>query len=155
MIPEGRYEMQDERVRKIMEDLIQYTKKRAIEYQTFTGAFIVKQDKVIWRDITSIEKDKNPLAHAELKALQGSLSIMGGDISGCQLYTTQQPCPMCASAIAWCGIEAVYYGLPSSHQWRHPGEMQDFFSNLGIRCTGPILEDECRAIDEWLMAQGI
>ncbi|MGB2963851.1 MAG: deaminase [Anaerolineales bacterium] len=147
--------MKEEIVLSIMNDLIKYTKKRALEYKTFTGAFIVKNNKIIWRDISSIEKDKNPLAHAELKAIQGSLLIMEGNLAGCHLFTTQQPCPMCASAVAWSGIESVFYGLPSSHQWKTPDEMKDFFSNLGVSCTGPILEEECKAIDDFLIANGI
>ncbi|MFC1879828.1 deaminase, partial [Chloroflexota bacterium] len=117
--------------------------------------FIVKNYEIIYRDITSIDRDKNPLAHAELKALQGAISIMDGGLAGCHLYTTQQPCPMCASATVWSGIEAVYYGLPSSHQWKYPEEMEKFFSNLGIHCTGPIMEEECKAIDDLLIANGI
>ncbi len=147
--------MQNDLVYRMMKDLIQYTRERALKYKTFTGAFLVKQDQIIWRDITSIEIDNNPLAHAELKVLQGALSIMDGNLEGSHLYTTQQPCPMCASAIAWCGIKSVFFGIPSSHHWRYSGEIFDFFSNLDIQCTGSILEDECKAIDEYLIANGI
>lgn len=140
---------------KIMSDLIEYTKQLALSYRTFTGACIAKNGQIIWRDITSIWKDKNPLAHAEIKALQGALSIADGNLAGYHLYTTQKPCPMCASAIAWCGIEAVYYGIPTNHQWKYPEEIGDFFKSLNIRCVGPILEDECRTIDELLIAHGI
>jgi tRNA(Arg) A34 adenosine deaminase TadA len=147
--------MQEELVYEMMKDLIQYTRERALEYKTFTGAYIVKGTEIVWRDITSVEIDRNPLAHAELKAIQGALSVMGGSLAECQLFTTQQPCPMCASAIVWSGIEAVYYGLPTNHQWKYAEEIKDFFSNLGVRCTGPILEEECKAIDDFLIANGI
>ncbi len=139
----------------IMRELIAYTRARALAFKTFTGAFIVKDGMVIWRDITSIEIDKNPLAHAEMKALQGALNAQGGSLEGCQLYTTQQPCPMCASAIAWSRIETVYYGLPSSHHWQNFGDIHQFLGNLDINCIGPIFEEECRAIDELLIEHGI
>jgi tRNA(Arg) A34 adenosine deaminase TadA len=151
----GAKSMQDERVHGMMKDLIHYTRKRALEYKTFTGAYIVKGTAIIWRDITSIEKDRNPLAHAELKAIQGALSILGESLAGCEIFTTQQPCPMCASATVWSGIEAVYYGVPASHQWQSAEEMQDFLTNLGVSCTGPILENECKAIDDFLIAHGV
>lgn len=138
-----------------MRDLIKYTREHALEYRTFTGACIVKEGEIILYDITSISKDKNPLAHAEIKVLQSALSFRSNELAGCHLYTTQKPCPMCASAIAWCGIEAVYYGVPTNHHWRYSEEIDDFFAHLGIRCSGPILEDECRAIDELLIAHGI
>lgn len=147
--------IQDEQVIHIMRDLIRYTRERALEYKTFTGAYIVKGTEIIWRDITSIEKDGNPLAHAELKAIQGALSIMGESLEGCVLFTTQQPCPMCASAMIWSGIEAVYYGVPSNHQWTHTLQMQEYLTNAGIGCFGPILEKECKAIDDFLIANGI
>lgn len=147
--------MQHEHVIRIMKDLIQYTMERALEYRTFTGAYIIKGTEIIWRDITSVEKDQNPLAHAELKAIQGALSVMGGSLAACALFTTQQPCPMCASAIVWSGIEAVYYGVPTGHQWRYPEDMRDFLTHSGVICTGPILENECRAIDDFLIANGI
>ena len=139
----------------LMQDLIRYTKERALDYKTFTGALIVKDGDIIWRAMTSIEKDKNPLAHAELKAIQGALSILDGDLEGCHLYTTQQPCPMCASAAVWAGVEAVFYGLPTNHQWQSIEEMEDFFERLGVSCTGPIHEQECKAIDDLLIAHGI
>jgi tRNA(Arg) A34 adenosine deaminase TadA len=148
-------QMQDEQVMQIMRDLIRYTMERALEYETFTGAYIVKGTDIVYKEITSVEKDRNPLAHAELKAMQGALSIMGESLEGCVLFTTQQPCPMCASAIIWSGIEAVYYGVASGHQWKDLEEIHGFLTNSGVRCFGPILEKECKAIDDFLIANGI
>ncbi|KAA3657096.1 MAG: nucleoside deaminase [Chloroflexi bacterium] len=147
--------MQEERVYRIMNDLIQFTRERALEYKTFTGTYIVKGREVIWREMTSIEKDKDPLAHAELKAIRGALAKMEGSLETCQIFTTQQPCPMCASAIVWSGIDAVYYGVPSSHQWKDDEDMKDFFSRQGVSCTGPLLEEECKEIDNYLVANRI
>ncbi len=140
---------------RLMRELIAYTMENALAYQTFTGAFVVKDNMVVWRDITSIIKDNDPLAHAEMKALRGALSIMNGDLTGCHLYTTQRPCPMCASAIIWCGIDTIYYGLATNHQWKYETEIHDFYENLNGRCFGPVLEDECRKIDELLTAHGL
>jgi len=147
--------MPNELINELMKDLIQYTRERALAYRTFTGATIIEGQEVICRDITSVEKDQDPLAHAELKALRTALAIKGGSLEGCQILTTQQPCPMCASAMVWSGIDAVYFGLPTNHQWKKEGEMQDFFLRMGVRCTGPIFEAECKAIDDYLIANGI
>ena len=141
---------------KIMKSLIAYTRERALANRTFTGAFIVRDGEVIWKDMTSIESDQNPLAHAELKAVQGAITRYGPELKGCHLYTTQRPCPMCASAAVWSGIEKVIYGwAPSDYQWGTPNRARQFFTDLGVACVGPILEDECRAIDEYLIANGI
>ncbi len=141
---------------EIMRSLIAYTRTRALDSKTFTGAFIVKGGDVIGRDITTIEPDQNPLAHAELKAVQGAIARYGPELKGCRLYTTQRPCPMCASAVVWSGIKRVVYGwAPSDYQWGTPGRALQFFTELGVALAGPILEDECRAIDEYLTKNGI
>ena len=140
---------------RVMKSPIAYTRARALENRTFTGAFIVRGDEIIWRNIISTESDQNPLAHAELKAVQGAITKCGPELKGCYLYTTQQPCPMCASAIVWSGIEKVVYGVPSSCQWRTFSRIRTFFADLGIECVGPILEKECKEIDEYLVANGI
>ena len=100
---------------RFMKALVAYTRSRALENRTFTGAFIVKNGEIIYKTVTTIEPDKNPLAHAELKAVQASVLAHGPDLNGCHLYTTQQPCPMCASATVWSGIKKVVYGVPSEH----------------------------------------
>ena len=141
---------------EIMRSLIIYTRARALENKTFTGAFIVRSGEVIWRDVTSVEPDQNPLAHAELKAVQGALTQYGPKLTGCYLYTTQRPCPMCASAIVWIGVEKVVYGWAASdYQWGTSERAQQFFANLSVEYVGPVLEDECREIDEYLIQNGI
>ncbi|MEM6430130.1 MAG: nucleoside deaminase [Deinococcota bacterium] len=145
-----------ERDVEIMRRLIKYTWDRALENKTFTGAFIVKDNKVIQKAITSIEIDNNPLAHAELKALQAAISQHGPELVGCQLYTTQRPCPMCASAVAWSGVDKVVYGLRhSDYQWATFGDIHNFLESLGVVCIGPVLEKECKDIDNYLIAHGI
>lgn len=138
-----------------MRSLIAYTRARALENRTFTGAFIVRNGSVVGRGVATIEPDRNPLAHAELKALQGAVADYGPELVGYSLYTTQQPCPMCASAAAWSGITKVVYGVPSSRQWKTFGHIHAFFDDLNIECVGPVLENECREIDEYLIANGI
>ena len=141
---------------EIMRSLIAYTRTRALENKTFTGAFIVRGGEVLRRDITSIEPDRNPLAHAELKAVQGAITRYGPELKGCYLYTTQRPCPMCASAAVWSGIERVVYGwAPSDYQWGTSEGARQFFADLGVALIGPVLEDECREIDEYLVENGI
>ena len=141
---------------EIMRSLIAYTYERALENKTFTGAYIIKSGQIIQKSITSIEPDKNPLAHAELKAVQAAISTHGPELKGCQLFTTQRPCPMCASAIIWSGIEKVVFGYAASDsQWKNFGNIQRFFADHNTECVGPFLEGECKAIDDYLIANGI
>jgi len=131
---------------KIMRELISFTKDRAKEYKTFTGAFIVKDGKVISREITSIETDQDPLAHAEIKAIRSATKKLGISLKGCQLYTTQKPCVMCAPAIVWIEIDTVFHGISTNHHWLKNGDLEEFLKRFNICCLGPVLEEECNQI---------
>lgn len=53
----------------------------------------------------------DPTAHAEINAIRAAGRIMGShDLSGCTLYATCYPCPMCLGAVMWANIRTVYYG---------------------------------------------
>lgn len=139
----------------VMKELISFTMEQALQYKTFTGAFIVKDGAVIAREMTSIETDKSSIAHAEMKAIAAASKQLGASLRGCVLYTTQKPCVMCASAIAWSGISGVCYGLERDHHWQGAGELKAFLARHGVECHGPVMEDECRKIDQLLIANGL
>lgn len=55
--------------------------------------------------------DHDPTAHAEINAIREACKKLNShDLSGCTLYTTCYPCPMCLSAVIWANIKKVYYG---------------------------------------------
>ena len=59
----------------------------------------------------SVLRDHDPTAHAEINAIREATKKIGShDLSGCTLYTTCYPCPMCLGAIIWSNIKKVYYG---------------------------------------------
>ena len=75
------------------------------------GACIVKDGVVIAISSNTVLKDQDPTAHAEINAIRSACKILGSyDLSGCVLYTTGYPCPMCLSAIMWANIHEVFYG---------------------------------------------
>lgn len=74
------------------------------------GACIVKNGKIIGKGINMVLKDNDPTAHAEIVAIRNACKkINSHDLSGCELYTSCYPCPMCLSAIIWANIKVVYY----------------------------------------------
>lgn len=78
------------------------------------GACIVKDNKIIGKGYNQVLKNNDPTAHAEIMAIRDACSNMKThDLSGCELYTTCYPCPMCLGAIIWSNIEKVYYGNTS------------------------------------------
>lgn len=75
------------------------------------GAVIVKDDKIIAIASNTVLKDNDPTAHAEINAIRKAGKVLNTyDLSGCELYATGYPCPMCLSAIIWANISKVYFG---------------------------------------------
>ena len=75
------------------------------------GAAIVKDGEVIAVSSNTVLAGHDPTAHAEINAIrQAGEKLKTHDLSGCKLYATGYPCPMCLSAIIWANIKEVYYG---------------------------------------------
>lgn len=75
------------------------------------GACVVKDGQIIGRGSNHVLENNDPTAHAEIIAIREACkNINSYDLSGCELYTTCYPCPMCLSAIIWANIKKVYYG---------------------------------------------
>lgn len=75
------------------------------------GAVIVKDGEVVGVGNNQVVKSNDPTAHAEITAIRNaSKNLNTFDLSGCELYTSCYPCPMCLSAIIWANIKTVYYG---------------------------------------------
>lgn len=79
------------------------------------GAAIIKDGHCIAVASNSVLIDNDPTAHAEINAIREACSVLETyDLSGCELYATGYPCPMCMSAIIWANITKVYYGCTPS-----------------------------------------
>ena len=75
------------------------------------GACIIKNGVVIGRGSNHVLANNDPTAHAEIMAIRDACkNINSYDLSGCELYTSCYPCPMCLSATIWSNIKKVYYG---------------------------------------------
>ncbi|MDE5547315.1 MAG: nucleoside deaminase [Anaeroplasmataceae bacterium] len=75
------------------------------------GAVIVKNGVVIGKGHNQVVKNNDPTCHGEIMAIHKACkTIQSFDLSGCELYTTGEPCPMCLAAILWANISKVYYG---------------------------------------------
>ena len=75
------------------------------------GACIVKDGKIIGKGSNHVLENNDPTAHAEVMAIRDACkNINSYDLSGCELYTSCYPCPMCISAIIWSNISKIYYG---------------------------------------------
>ncbi len=74
------------------------------------GAVIVKDGMIIAEASNSVTIDHDPTAHAEVNAIRKATSRLHTfDLSGCEIYTSCEPCPMCLGAIYWAHIDKIYY----------------------------------------------
>ncbi len=75
------------------------------------GAVIVKDGVVVGKGHNQVLKNNDPTCHGEMQAIRKACkNLKTHDLSGCEIYTTGDPCPMCMAAILWANIEKVYYG---------------------------------------------
>ena len=74
------------------------------------GAIIVKNGKIIGRGQNRVTADNDPTAHAEVMAIREACRDQETfDLSGCDIYTSCEPCPMCLGAIYWARLDKVFY----------------------------------------------
>ncbi|MPL76904.1 Guanine deaminase [bioreactor metagenome] len=74
------------------------------------GAVIVKDGMLIAKSPNTVTSSNDPTAHAEINAIRlACKELKTFDLSGCEIYSSCEPCPMCLSAIYWARISKVYY----------------------------------------------
>ncbi len=75
------------------------------------GACIVKDGRLLAVARNTVLASRDPTCHAEVNAIRLAARRLGTHaLSGCRLYSTTEPCPMCFAAIHWAGIKTVVYG---------------------------------------------
>ena len=74
------------------------------------GAIIVKDGKVIGEGWNKVTSSNDPTAHAEVEAIRAACKNLSNfDLSGAEIYTSCEPCPMCLSAIYWARLSKIYF----------------------------------------------
>lgn len=75
------------------------------------GAVIVKDGKIIATGVNMVTVNNDPTAHAEVNAIRKASRKLGTfDLTGCEIYTSCEPCPMCLGAVYWAHLDKIYYG---------------------------------------------
>lgn len=115
------------------------------------GAVLVDSTgRVLSKGHNERESLHDATAHAEIKVIREAGKIIGDwHLTGCTLYVTLEPCPMCAGALIMAKISRVVYGLPDAKT----GAVESIFNIPGhpalhqnIEVTAGIMEDECHEI---------
>lgn len=75
------------------------------------GSIVIKDGKVVGRGHNRVVKNNDPTCHGEIQAIRRASSRLGTfDLTGCEIYTTGEPCHMCLCACMWANISKIYYG---------------------------------------------
>lgn len=113
------------------------------------GAIIVKDGRILGRAHNQVEQLKDPTAHAEILAItQAAAALQDWRLTGCTLYVTKEPCPMCAGAIVLARITDLVFAIPDPKR----GGAVSVFSivdcpslNHRVRVTQGVLAEACKA----------
>ncbi|MFH1355733.1 MAG: nucleoside deaminase [bacterium] len=116
------------------------------------GAVVVRENNIITQAFNSCETDRNPLSHAEIKAIQEATKKTGNwRLTDCDLYVTLEPCPMCLGALFQARIRTLYIGCYDHKRLDNnlsifpslKGKTQITDNNHTIKVVGGIMETEC------------
>ena len=139
-----------------------YNGSRAFRGGPF-GACLVKNGIVIASGANTVLRG-DPTAHAEINAIRAAAKVLKThDLSGCVIFSTTEPCPMCFAAIHWAKIRRVYYGT-SIGDAAKLGFNELPISNARMKkigrspvvISGGFLRDECRKLlDDWRDIPGV
>lgn len=113
------------------------------------GCVIVKDGQVIGRGYNRRETERTVLGHAELMAIRQAEQALGDwRLTGCTLYVTLEPCPMCAGAILNARPESVVFGASDPVFGACGGVMNLFEEAFGVRIRlyGGVLAAECAGL---------
>ena len=121
------------------------------------GAVIVRDNKIIATGFNRVTEINDPTAHAEIVAIRNACSTLGTfDLTGCEIYSSCEPCPMCLGAILWARVDKLYYAADRTDASRAGFDDELFYSELALpsekRMLKPtqLLQKEANIVfDKW------
>lgn len=121
------------------------------------GAVIAKNGEIIATGVNRVTSENDPTAHAEVSAIRSAGERLGTfDLSGCEIYSSCEPCPMCLGAIYWAHLDRLYYGNSKDDAARIGFDDAFIYRELELSPemrrlrTEVLLPDEARkAFDDW------
>ena len=75
------------------------------------GAVIVRDGRIVGEGVNTVTATHDPTAHAEVNSIRAATKALGTfSLTGCELFTSCEPCPMCLAASYWARLDRIYYG---------------------------------------------
>ena len=135
---------------RYMRAALQEAEQAAAEGEVPVGAVIVHGGEILARTHNRREQLHDPTAHAEILAIREAAEKLGSRrLTGCTLYVTLEPCPMCAGAMVMANLDACCFGANDEQQ----GCVESVYALASdpafyhrVRCVGGLLEPECREL---------
>ena len=133
--------------------------KKAIELSEYSvnhgsspfGCVIVNKDgKIVGEGHNHVVLDNDPTAHGEVVAIRNACKNLGTfDLSGCILYTSCEPCPMCLNACKWANIAEVYYAADRYDAEDIGFRDRVFYEDNPINLVHIEMKDAVRVMRKW------
>jgi tRNA(Arg) A34 adenosine deaminase TadA len=121
------------------------------------GAVVVREGQIIATGVNRVTANKDPTAHAEVQAIRAACAALGTfQLTGCEIYTSCEPCPMCLAAIYWSRCAAIYFGS-TAEDAAHAGfddaflyaEIQKPLSSRSIPTAQLLRDHALTCFDAW------
>ncbi len=97
---------------RFMRRAIELAARAGLKYGTGGpfGAVIAKDDQIVSEGMNRVLASHDPTWHGEMEAIRlACITLQSSQLTGCTLYTSSEPCPMCLAASYWAGIEHIYF----------------------------------------------
>ena len=154
---QGSYEMRENSTADVIRDqeyymraALELAREAAADGEAPVGCVVTDADgAIIGRGRNRRENRKDATAHAELLAIAGACKAAGDwRLTGCSLYVTLEPCPMCAGAMIMSRIGRVFYGAREERTGSCGSVINLFMEPYGCdtQVTGGLLADECSGL---------
>lgn len=134
---------------KFMREALVEAKKGDLPY----GAVLVKDNEIVMRGYNTAQRDDDVSAHGEINVLRAMTQKSSYSLDALKdytLYTTCEPCPMCAGACVWAGVSRIVFGASMEQLISIGTEQIDLTCQQvvsqgfqDIEITGGILAEEC------------
>lgn len=117
------------------------------------GAIIVKDGKIIARGFNKVTSTNDPTAHAEVVAIREACTSLGSfQLTGCEIYTSCEPCPMCLGAIYWARPDKMYFANTKTDAAAIGFDDQFIYNEIELNVTDRHLPTEQLLQEEALLA---
>jgi tRNA(Arg) A34 adenosine deaminase TadA len=148
---------------RFMRRAIKVARKGIKDGQTPFGSCLVKNGRVIAECHNSVWASCDPSAHSEVNTIrQACKRLKTIDLSGCTIYSTTEPCPMCFSTCHWARVKKIVYGdaildaqSAGFNELKISNKRMKWGSGSKVQVVGGVLKNECRKLfDDWKSLSG-